>query len=310
MATIPNTVAKRAIFQQEFRSLIESKNIWSEVATILRATAKNLYSPFTSVDVAKIYTTNCVVPISEGEIGVDELILDRHVGNAIVDCKEELDFAAFDATESFRRDLYASVMKRANQAATDDFLADATVVSGTADLTTDAAIREFVISVKANAANDSFSLSSRIDGATVVRAPRNGRPFIAAGINAYVKILSAVAGSMALSTTNGLRDGAIIETPYGVDIINLGGTEDDPDRIIYGTAGVPVMAYRTDMIETDMGEMVSRSTYGGASADLELEPGDAILRREWYISAYLTGKNGIFSDVAPLVKTQLADFTA
>ena len=261
MATIPSTVAKRAIFEQEFKSVIETQNIWAKIATKLRSTAKNIYSPFTSVEVAKNYTTNCVVPVSELTIGTDELVLDRNVGNAITDCEEELDYANFDIKSHIRADLWASVMKKLNQNATDDFIADATIVSGTVDMSTADKIREFVISVKVNAGQEAVGLKQKIDGATVKKKEKHGKPFIAAGSNAFVKIFSAVAGSMALSTTQGLKEGDIIDTPYGVYLVNLGGTEDDANRLIYGTAGVPTMAYREDLIETDMGEIKSLSTY-------------------------------------------------
>lgn len=308
MAQIPDVVAKRGIFEQEFKSLIETKNIWSKVATILRSTAKNIYSPFTSVAPAKAYTTNCVVPVSPLTVSVDELVLDRSVGNAITDCKEELDWANFDITAHIRTDLYASVMKKANELATADFTADATIVSGTVDMSSADKIREFVISVKVNSGQEAVGLSQKIDGATVVRSEKHGKPFIAAGSNAFVKIFSAVAGSMALSTTQGLKDGDIIDTPYGVYLLNLGGTEDNADRIIYGTAGVPTMAYRNDMIEVDMGEFVSKTTYTETSPDLDLENGDPLLEKTWYMYAKTKGKNGIFSNVQPLVKTQLATF--
>lgn len=310
MASIPNSVAKRAIFEQEFKSVIESRNIWSPVATKLIATAKNIYSPFTSVTAAKAHTQACRVPISPLTVGVDELVLDRYIGNAITDCREELSYANFDIMAHIRADLYASVQKRANELATADFIADATTVGGTVDLSTADAVRRFLIEVATQVTQSSVGVAQRVDGARVVRAPRHGKAFVAAGSEAFVNITSAVAGTVVLSSLRGLEDGNLIETPYGVTVINLGGTEDDPNRLIYGTAGVPVMGYREDQIEVDMGEMVSRTTYDGPSPDLDLDPGDALLAKEWYIYAQTKGRNGIFSNTADLVFTQLAGSNA
>lgn len=300
MATqIPNNVAKRAIFVQEFKSVLETRNIWSKVATKIIATAKNIYSPFTSVNAAKAHTQACVTPVSPLTVNYDELILDRKIGNAIKDCKEELSYANFDIQEMIRADLYASVMKKANEVATDDFLADATTGT-TIDLSSTDKIREYLVGVKAKYASASVGLSQTIDGGRIVRAENHNKPFVAASTSVFVKILSAIGGEMSLSTTAGIQ-GRIIETPYGVTLINLEGTEDVSTRIIEGLGGVPTMAYREDQINVDMGEVTSFGTYSSSTADLDLTQGDEIISKQWYILAETKGRNGIFSNVAPLV---------
>jgi len=307
MTVIPEDVQKRAIFEQEFRALIEDKNIWSEVATKVVATAKNIYSPFTSVTAAKAHTQPCVVPIGTLTVGVDELVLDRKIGNAITDCEEDLSYAKFDVVAHIRGDLYASVQRKANVEATADIVADATSVSGTLDLSTTALVREFLIGVSADVSSNSVGLRQRVDGATIVRAPRHGRPFVAAGRSAFVHIISQIAGIVAQSTPGyGLAYGDVVETPYGVTVINLGDSAVDPLQVVWGVAGVPTLGYREDQIEVGMGEMVSTSTYAGPSADLDLEAGDPTLNKTWYMFAQTKGRNGIFSNVASLVSEQIA----
>lgn len=300
----PSTVAKRAIFKQEFRSVIEDKNIFSPVATKLIAKAKNIYSPFTSVDAAKLYTTPCVVPVSPLNLGVDELVLDRYIGNAITDCKEELDYANFDITGSARRDLYATVMKKANQVAAADFLADATTLVGTVDLSTADKVATFLITVKAEAEANAFSVAQYVDGATIKRAEKHGMPFVVAGTTAFVAIISKVAGIAQLSSLVGLTDGKMIETPYGVVVINGAGAFKDPKQMLYGVAGIPTLGYREDQIEVDMGRTVAITTFNEPSADLDLDPGDNIIKDTFYMYARTKGNNGIFSNVATLVKAQ------
>lgn len=305
MATnINNDIAKRAIFAQEFKSVIEDKNIFSPVATKLVAKAKNIYSPFTSVESAKSHTTPCVVPISPLTVDKDELVLDRYIGNAITDCKDELSYANFDIMGMIRADLYASVIKKANQLAGADFVADATSPGGTVDLSTADKVATFLITVKAEADFASVGLMQSVDGATVKRAEKHGKPFVVAGSSAFVAIISKVAGLAQLSSLTGLSDGKMIETPYGVTVINAGSVWADPKQMLYGVAGVPTMAYREDQIEVDMGEITSTSTYTEESSDLDLETDDPILKKTWYISAQTKGKNGIFSNVATLVKEQ------
>lgn len=301
---IPDSVAKRAIFVQEFRNVVETKNIFSPVATKLVSRAKNIVSPFTSVGVAKAHTQDCRVPISEAEIGTDELVLDRLIGNAIKNCREELSYAQFDVITSLRGDLYASVIKKANITALTDFLADATTVGGTVDLSTADKVAEFLISVAADAAQ-TVGLASKVDGATVVRAEKHGKPFVAAGRTAFIAITSKMATVVAQSSLKGLDGGSMVETPYGVTVINLGDAASDPKQLLYGTAGVPTMAYREDQIEVEMGEMTSTVTYEGASPDLDIQDGDPMLEKTWYMYAQTKGKNGIYSNVASLVKKQL-----
>lgn len=303
--TVPTEVAKRAIFVQEFRSVVESKNIFSSVATKLVSSAKNIYSPFTSVSVAKAHTQACRVPVGTQSVGVDELVLDRKIGNAIIDCEEELSYANFDIIAMYRADLYASVLKKLNTEIATDFLADATNVGSTIALDTAAKVAAFLIGVAADAEQAAVGVKQTVDGARVVRASWHGRPFVAAGRDAFVAIVSQIASIVGQSSLKGLDGGNMVETPYGVLVINLGSSVSDPKQLIYGTAGVPTMAFREDQIEVDMGQYVSPVVYDGPSADIDVEPGDTMLEKAWYISAQTKGKNGIFSNVAGLVFKRL-----
>lgn len=309
MATIPDNLMKEALFKQEFRTLVEDGNIFSPIATKVVAKAKNILSPFTSVGAAKAHTTPCIVPVSELTIGVDELVLDRRVGNAIVDCNEEWTYAKFDINASARGDLYASINVKENALALSDFLADATNVSGTRDLSSADKVNEFLIEVK-QGANNVVGLRQSVDGATIRRAPLHGKPFVAAGGTAYRAILSkittianpnaGVLSSIARDTKN------TIEAPHGVYVIDLSGVPGvDAKQLMYGVAGVPTLGYREDKIEVGMGHIISTGTYDEVSPDLDLEDGDAILRDQYYMKAQTIGRNGIFSNVASLVKKQL-----
>jgi len=301
--TIPSTLTKRAIFIQEFRNVIETKNIFSSVATKLVSTAKVIESPYTSLTAAKAHTQPCKVPLGTSTLTSDEITLDRFIGNAITDCKEELSYAKFDLVSMIRGDLYASVMKRANELAVTDFLADATNDTNALDLSTPALVAAFLIGVAATN-TQTVGLKQTVDGATIVRAEKNGKPFVAAGTSAYLKIVSQIASLTTLSSLKGLDGGNMIETPYGVTVINMGTAATNPLQVIYGTAGVLTMAYRVDQIEVDMGEMVSSVTYSG-STDLDIADGDAMLQKTWYMSAQTKGKNGIFANVASLITKRL-----
>lgn len=308
MTTIHRDVAKRAIFVQEFRDVVETKNIFSEVATILVSTAKNLTSPYTSVTAAQAYTTPSVVPVGTLTVSKDELVLDRKIGNAITDSEEELSYATFDVIGMIRADLYGSVIKKMNAYAVTDFVADATVVAGTKDLSTATLVQDFLVSI-ASANDQTVGLKSKIDGATVKRAPRHGKPFLACGTTAFNNIVSKVLSVTAQSSLKGI-DSNMIETPYGVLIINLGSAADNAKRLIWGTAGAPTIAYREDAVRVDMGEIVSTDTYddgaaGAGADDIDLDHGDPLIRKTWYMLAETKGKNGVYADVQTLVSTQL-----
>lgn len=301
--TIPSTLTKRAIFIQEFRNVVETKNIFSPVATKLVSTAKVVESPYTTLTAAKAHTQPCKVPLGTAAVTSDEMTLDRYIGNAITDCKEELSYAKFDIISMIRSDLYASVMKRANEIAVTDFLADATSNATALDLSTPAKVAAFLIEVAATN-TQTVSLKQTVDGATVVRAEKNGKPFVAAGSAAYIKIVSQISTIVAQSSLKGLDGGNMVETPYGVTIINMGSAATNPLQIIYGTAGALTMAYRVDQIEVDMGEMTSQVVYSG-STDLDISNGDAMLQKTWYMSAQTKGKNGIFANVATFITKRL-----
>lgn len=308
MTTIHNDVAKRAIFTQEFRDVVETKNVFAKIATLLISKAKNIQSPFTSVSAAKIYTTPCVVPVGTLTVSKDELVLDRKIGNAITDCEEELSYARFDIIGMIRADLYASVIKKLNTQAVLDFVADATVVASTRDLSTSALVQAFLIEIAATAEHQ-VGLRTTVDGATVRRAENHGQAFLALGATAYANVLGKIISVTSQSSLKGI-DTNMVETPYGVTIINLGTAADNAKRMIWGTAGALTMAYREDLVNVDMGEIVSTDTYDDGEAgegddDLDLTHGDPLIRKTWYISADTKGRNGIFSNVQSLVSTQL-----
>lgn len=305
MTTIDTEVAKRAIFTQEFKSIIETKPVLAPVSTKLVSQAKNLQSPYTSVGVAKAHTQSCRIPITDLTVSRDELVLDRKIGNAITDCEEELSYANFDIKTMIRVDLYASVMKKLNIEMLADYLADATNVAATVDLSTADKVAAFLIGVASSAEAESVGVKQTIDGATVVRGEKHGQPFVAAGPTAFVAIVSKVASLAALSSLKGLDGGNMIETPYGVTVINLGAAATDPKQLLYGTAGAPTMAFRDDQIDVGMGEYTSKVTYTEDSADLDVVTGDSMLEKTWYIYAQTKGKNGIFANVASLVFKQL-----
>jgi hypothetical protein len=310
MTTIHKDVAKRAIFEQEFRSVIETLPVLGPVATKLVSKAKNIQSPYTSVTAAKAHTQACRIPVGTLTVSKNELVLDRKIGNAIKDCEEELSYANFDIIGNIRGDLYASVMKKFNTQMVADVVADATVVASTEDLSTAAKVQAFLVSVAANAESSSVGLKSKVDGATVVRGEKHGKPFVAAGVTAFTTIVSSIASLAAQSSLKGLDGSRMIETPYGVTVINLGAAADNAKRLIWGTGGAITMAFRDDQIEVGMGEMVNTVTYddgesGEGDADLDISHGDAMLEKTWYIYAQTKGKNGIFSDVQALVSTRL-----
>jgi hypothetical protein len=304
-----DTAAKQDLFKQEFRAVIETKNIFAPVATILISKAKNIVSPYTSVTAAKMHTQNGRVPLGTLSLAVDELVLDRKIGNAITDYEEELSYAKFDIQEDIRGDLYASVLKKLNTQACADFVAGATVVSGTQDLSTNALVQEFLVGIAADAEASSVGLKQKVDGATIKRGEMHGKAFVLCGRTAYVNIVSKVASIVGQSSLRGI-EGRMVETPYGVTVINMGAAADNVKRLIYGTGGALAMAFREDMIEVGMGEYVGSTTYddgasGSGDDDLDITHGDAMLEKTWYMYAQTKGKNGIFDDVATLVSTRL-----
>lgn len=309
MTTVNKDIAKRGIFIQEFASVVENKSIFAPVATKLVAMAKTIQSPYTSVTAAKAHTQAGRVPVGTLTLAKNELVLDRYIGNSIKDKEEELSYAKFDLIGMIRGDLYKSVLKKLNTQAVVDFVADANVVSGTEDLSTADKVREFLIRVQTTAQADAVGVKQKVDGATVKRGSHHGKAFVACGTDAFVAITAKISSIVAQSSLKGI-DGRFVETPYGVLIINLGASADNAKRLIYGTAGALTMGYRKDQIEVDMGEILSTVTYddgssGSGSDDLDIDHGDEMIEKTWYMSAQTKGKNGVFSDVQSLVNTRL-----
>lgn len=309
MIITKDTAAKQGLFKQEFRTVIESKNIFAPVATKLISTAKNIVSPYVSVGAAKAHTQAGRVPIVSHSLAVDELVLDRKIGAAITDYAEELSYAKWDVIEEIRGDLYASVLKKLNTQACVDFVAAATVVAGTRDLSTAALIQAFLIEIAADAEQAAVGLKQKVDGATIKRGEFHGKPFLACGRTAYIAIQAAVASLVTQSSISGV-EGRYFDTPHGVRVINMGAAADNAKRLIFGTGGALTMAYREDMIETKMGEYTGSTTYddgasGSGDDDLDITHGDAMLETTWYMYAQTKGKNGVYADVQSLVSTQL-----
>ena len=302
MTVIPYEVSKKAQFEQEFRNVIETKSLLADVVTKLISKAKNIKSPYTSVTAAKAHTAAGRTPVGTATLSVDELVLDRKIGNAILDVEEELSYANFDIIGGFRRDLYASVLSKMNIDAVTDFVADATVVAGTVDLSTAAKVTEWLMGIDADVESGSVGLRSKVDGATVKRGKFHGKPVVLAGRTAYVQIISSVATIAGQSSLTAINK-KMTMTPYGVLVVNLGSAADNVKRLIYGTGGAMTMAFREDTINTDMGTMTNVVT--ATANDLDVLIGDDLIEKKWYILAETKGKNGIYADVQSLVSTQL-----
>lgn len=300
--TIQEKAQKRAYLIQEFKNVIEKKNILSDVATKIVAKAKNIISPFTSVTDAKAHQLPGRVPVGTLTHGIDELVLDRKIGNAIKEYEEEISYAKFNLTDNIRADVYATVIEKNNKLAVSDIIASATDVTATPeDLSTAEKVRKFLLGVRA-AHERVVSVRKKVDGASTKKAKYHGKAFVACGSDAFVQITSQILGITAQSTLKGV-DGNVIETPYGVAIIDLGEAATNANTLIYGTAGVPVLGYREDKVKVDMGEIQSSVT--APSNSIDVTAGDEMIETVWFFSAETKGKNGVFSNNAALVKSGL-----
>lgn len=299
---IPNAVAKRALFEQEFRQVIEMSNIFAPVAVRLRSTAKVLNSPYTSVSEGKTYTGQSVTPVGDLTISNNQLTLDQKIGNVITDHEEELSYAKWDVMDDIRSDLYASVMSKYNKDAMVDFLAAATNNATTVALSTRAQVTNFLIGVSAETNRAGVAVKKKVDGATSVRGSHYGLPFVAAGHEAFVNIVANVSTAVEQSSLMTIKMGYYM-TPYGVLVINLGNATTNAKQLLYGTGGALTMAHREDMIKVRMGEAVNFIT--ATADDGDISTGDELLEEKWFIKANTKGNNTIFSNVANLVTKRL-----
>lgn len=298
---IQEKAQKRAYLIQEFKNVIEKKNILSDVATKIVAKAKNIISPFTSVTDAKAHQLPGRVPVGTLTHGIDELVLDRKIGNAIKEYEEELSYAKFNLSDNIRADVYATVIEKNNKLAVTDIIAAATPVATAEDLSTAEKVRKFLLKVRAEHERV-VSVRAKVDGAMTKKAKYHGKAFVACGSDAFVQITSSILGTVGQSSLKGI-DGSTFETPYKVAIIDLGEAAANANQLIYGTAGVPVLGYREDKVEVDMGEITSSTT--APSDSIDVTSGDEMIEKVWYFSAQTKGKNGVFSNNAALVKAGL-----
>ena len=291
----------RAIHQMEVRSLVESVQVFAPVMTRIIAKARTILAPFTTVSAAKSYQANCTIPIGTATVGLDELKLDRYVGNAIEDCEDEMSYANFDLSANYRADLHASVLTKINANTASDLLASATVVAGTVDLSTNDKVNEFLITLRTDHEGTVVGLKQTIDGARIERCEFHGKPFLAVGKTAYIAIKKAISSFMLQSSATGLSDNFMM-TPHGVAVVYI--PQFAAKQMLYGVAGVPTMGFREDTIKVDMDRVTTK--VNATAVDLDIAIGNPVLQKLWYISEYVNCKAYIFPQVQSYVKSQLA----
>ena len=296
-----NDLRKRAYFQTEARTVVETKPTLAPIATKLITKALSVFNPITSVTAAKNSTALCVNAVGTATISKDTITIDRRVSNSIKVCDEDLSYANFNQTEAHRADLYASVVEKLNKNAAIDLVAEATDGTATTeDLSTDKKVRDFLLKVK-NEAGRITSLSGKVDGARAVRSKFHNKPVVVAGTEAFATIQSSVAGQMALSTIKGI-EGNVIETPYGVLLIRDEKMADNK-QLVYGTAGAFIMAHREDNLKVDMVTIDALTTAG--ANDVDISSGDEIYQKTTLFTMAVMTKNKVFSNVKSLLTQKL-----
>ena len=287
---------KKAIFEEELTEVIEKKHLAADVSTLMKTTAKNVFSPIMTLTEAKNSTKECVNAIGTTNITKDELVVDRKVSNSVKFCEKELETFDFDGVGLYRKKVYKSIVAKKNKNWFSDIFTAATSGGADIDLSDDEKIRKLLLEIKRMAQD--VDVKPKVDGATITEALLAGKPFMAVGDVVFAAIDNSVATTVSVFSDEAIK-GKFIDTPYGVRVINFENAATDPKDIIYGVAGIPLSAYRGDMLSTSVKEINAITT--AAAADDEIAANDEILEMTHIVTAGVIEKNGLIGEGKDLV---------
>ncbi len=295
----------KAFYTRVLKSMAETGHILGDVTAKIITKADTVYNPNITVSAAKNFTQNCIIPTGSWDMSDNSFQLTRWVGNALRDCKVDLETVEYNV-EKYQRDaLFAGIMKKLNTNTVSDIVAGATPVSSAIDLSTTEKIQDFVMTVLSE--HKKYIVAKPvIDNGRYVPAPKQGQPFIAAA-SPIINKISAKLGLVNLESGAKSDFGRIRTTIGGVLLIDLQDAADADDRIIYGTAGAAFSAYREDNgfgVKLVSGEL--NSVESAAAADVDIAQGDEIIQSTSYFGGKIKTEAHVFDADKPLINAGTA----
>ena len=76
-AGIPAALTKDTLYQGTVHDMIESKQMFSKITTVIRALTKNVESPFVSISAAKTHKLPCKTAVGTEDVAVSEIVIDE-----------------------------------------------------------------------------------------------------------------------------------------------------------------------------------------------------------------------------------------
>lgn len=301
---IPSALKNRSVFAIKLSTIFETMRALAPISTIIRQTAKTVDLPNLTVDDAKNHSIACQNTVGVATPSNETVTIDTKSDKSIDYCNE--DFR--DDKVGFKRKTQSKIGKvitrKVNQNMADAMLAGATAQVGTIDLSTNTLVGDFLTSVSVDAAGEYFEWAPSVEGGTVVEAKYQGQGFVLAGSTAY-KHLKRTNNTIRFQSTTDATSGEsnLFISLEGVVVVNAGPMFTDPKQLVYGIAGVPVHAYRTDKIVTWDDEIRSRTTASADSGDVST--GDAMYQRNHNMGAEIWNKALIPTALASHLKKQV-----
>jgi len=301
--TVPTALIQNSIFKTKIATAFEQMRRYSPITTVIRAMTKVIDIPTLSVSDANNHGLECKTSIGTATPGNETISIDNRTDNSVDYCESDFYGDKVGFKKLTQDDLAKSVMRKVNKNFTTNVLAGATASAGTVALSTAAEVNSFMSDVGEIARNNYFSWKPSVEHGTVVRAKYQGQPFVIAGATAF-KAIQVQYDSYRLTATGKTDDYSnMFKTPTGVWVID-GSTEfADNKQMIYGIAGAPVHAYRTDKIEEFDDKIVTRTTAGAVSGDLAAN--DAVIQRNFNMGAAIWNKAAVPTTVSAYVLKKL-----
>lgn len=300
---IPTNFLKRSRFYIKTALTVETKRLPALISTIIRQTAKVIDVPELTVSDANSHSLACKTSVGTATIGNSQITINNKSDNSIDYCEDDFQDDEVGFKNLIREQLTATVMKKINQNFATNVLAAASTVAGTVDLSTDDKVNDFDIDVAMIASNNSFFWKPRVEHGQIIKAKYQGQGFVFADsevYRAYRKAFDTIKYQSTFSAVN--ENNNMFVTPHGVVVIDASGLLGDPKQMIYGIAGAPYHAYRSDKIEHYDKEIVSRSTAGSDSGDLV--SGDEVIQIDHNMGLGVWENAGVTNSVSALVKKQ------
>jgi len=278
----------------------EQKNPFAGSLTTVRLKGRSLQNPTVEIIGGPANgTKSCYFAKSTAKIGGKRINIERVVSNSIDFCPKNFDLNNFDVRTKLEKQFLSNFRTKLYVNTYFDLTERGKAMVQAPDFTSKEKIAEFFTEAKKLAYGETTQAPT-VENGYVLEAEHKDKVVIYLGEVAWTKLQNFYMLNDITAPKSRLRTYDVVEA--GVIVVMLESTADPKDTTrvmndkiaIVVRGGAPVMAYRTDLIESGVDKNTSNIV--AKEDDGQIKTGDNLYKKDWTMWAGTEGEVIVFDD--------------